>query len=68
MVAWGRVVAMVMKMNGPLQAIILKGESCGFSNWLYGAWRGHDGEEEGSVWKGSHAQSLNSRMNGGAIC
>lgn len=66
--AWSREVAMMMKINGPFQAIILKGESCGFSNWLYETRWGQDDEEEGSVWKGSHVQSLNSRMNGGAIC
>lgn len=38
MVAWNREVAVVMKVNGPFQAIILKGESCGFSNWLYETW------------------------------
>ena len=49
MVAWNREVAIVMKLNGPFQAIILKGESCGFSNWLYETLWGQDGEEAGSV-------------------
>lgn len=38
-VAWIRVEAMVMKINGPFQANTLKAESCGFSHSKYEAWR-----------------------------
>lgn len=38
-VAWIRVEAIVMKVNGPFQANTLKAESCGFIHSRYEAWR-----------------------------
>lgn len=61
LVAWIRMVAMTVKLNGPFLAHTLKAESCGLSNLMSEEWQGADGEREERVWRDSQVQSLASQ-------